>query len=265
MPDIFQLIGAWKKQIIVTVLIAMAIAAGIIFITPPEYLSSTTAIAVNPVTADRSIVFNDNIRDLHNSLGDPSELDKIIGTAQTDTVYLALAARHDLVRFYHIKGEPETALLKAAKALKKSSKVSKTEYGALLVEVWCKDKQLAPVLANELMQELGAIHSDLLSRNNKTILESLKKAISQHPDSASASGNANLLREQTLQYQKLQAQYDLILNTKPQALLVVDKARVSDKPDTPRPLLIMFATAVVSFLFALWLALLLEKRKQQAK
>lgn len=284
MPDLLTLIYIRRKQILLIVLISLVIATGIVFIMPSLYLASTTALPANPVATDKASVFNSNIRDLHSSLGQPDDLDKIVGTGQLDTVYLALSDQFNLPDHYKIEGKSATiSRQKAAAVLKKDSKVSKSEYNELLVQVWDKDKNLAPQLANALMEKLAAIHQDLLNKSNQTIIESLEagqqkllesidsiRIFLQHADitpSAVQQYNDRLtvLQQQVSQYEKLKTEYQLMIDTKPAALLVVDKARTSDRPDKPKKLLILLATAVLSFLFAAWLTLLLEKRKTQVQ
>jgi uncharacterized protein involved in exopolysaccharide biosynthesis len=282
MPDLLTLIYIRRKQILSIVLISLVIATGIVFLMPSLYLASTTALPANPVATDKGSVFNSNIRDLHSSLGQPGDLDKIVGTGQLDTVYLALSDRFNLPDHYKIKGNNTTiSRLKAAAVLKKNSKVSKSEYNELLVQVWDKDKNLAPSLANALMEKLAAIHQDLLNKSNQAIVESLKdgqqklrvsidsiRSFLKHADitpfqSIQYSDELAVLQQQISQYEKLKVEYQLMIDTKPAALLIVDKARASDHPDKPKKLLIVLATAVLSFLFAAWLALVLEKRKTQ--
>ncbi|MET0462625.1 MAG: hypothetical protein ABW007_05710 [Chitinophagaceae bacterium] len=264
MPDIIQLIASWKKQIFFVVLISMLVAVAAVFIITPKYLAYATALPANPVTADRSIVFNNNIRDLYNSIGSSGELDRVLGTAQSDTIYLSVARKFDLIAFYKIKDKNNVALRKAAKALKQDTRVTKTEFGELMIRVWCRDKLLAPQLANALMDELASIHQEILSRNNLLLLQNIKAALL----SAQSAKDSLVTEQGTAQwehYKKLETEYSLMIQAKPPALLPVEKARVSDRPDKPSKALVLIATAIASFVFALWLALLLDKRKLSGK
>ncbi|MBO9659682.1 MAG: hypothetical protein J7527_12745, partial [Chitinophagaceae bacterium] len=177
MPDIIQLLADWKKQISIVVLISVIVAAGIVFIIPPKYLAIATALPANPITADKSLIFNDNIRDVYSSIGTPTELDRVVGTAQSDTIYLSVAQKFDLVSFYKIDKDKDFALMKAAKQLKEDSKVSKTEFGELMIRVWCSNKLLAPQLANAMMDELALMHQEILNRNNQLVLKNIRDAI----------------------------------------------------------------------------------------
>lgn len=255
MPDLLTLIYMRRKQVLLTVLISLAIAAGILFIMPSQYLASTTALPANPVVTDKASVFSDNIRDLYSSFGQSDDLDKIVGTGQLDTIYLAAADQFDLPAHYKIKGnDPAGSRSHAAAALKKNSRVSRSEYNELLVQVWDTDKNLASQLANALMEKLSAIHQDLLNKNNQTIIKSLVdgqeklqagmdsiRIFLQQADLTPSmaqqySDKLTVLQQQLSQYGKLKTEYQLMIDAKPAALLVVDKARPANWPDKPKKL-----------------------------
>ena len=69
--------------------------------------------------------------------------------------------------------------------------------------------------------------------------------------------NMDVNNEQRTQYEKLVAQYSLMVQTNPPALLVVEAARPGIKPDKPDvwPALVLtfFAALLFSFLMALFL------------
>jgi len=271
MPDIFTLIAAWKKQILLTVLSSMAVATAVVLILPQKYLATTTAVPSNPATTDRSIVFNNNLRELYNSLGDATDLDIIVGTAQLDTIYIAVT------RQFHLTTNGDSSaisVLKGARSLKKDTKIAKTAFGELQIRVLSKDKMLAPQLANALMEELASIHQDLMNRNNKTILAGISHEIerlSRSHETVSKSSKDSVsvstknVNEQIAAYQKIEADFELMNQMERPALHIIEKARLSDKPDTPKTALILIATAIASFLFALWFAILLDKRQKPGK
>jgi septal ring factor EnvC (AmiA/AmiB activator) len=71
-----------------------------------------------------------------------------------------------------------------------------------------------------------------------------------------------ILKSQLEKYQQLIGEYQLMVDNKPPALLLVEKARPSLKPDKPKRIEILIATLVLSFLFAIAIALILERRKK---
>ena len=167
MPHISYLFSRWWKQILLTVLICLVAAGTIVFLKPLQYLSVTTAVPGNALSADRSKVFNRNIEALYSDIGLPDELDVILGTGQLDTIYLAVTDQFNLFDHYKFARGDGEARHKSAKKLKKNSRVIKSDYGELKVKVWDTDKNLAPQLANALMGKLQQIHQALQNGNNK--------------------------------------------------------------------------------------------------
>jgi len=145
----------------------------------------------------------------------------------------------------------------------------KSAYGELKVKVWDTDKNLAPQLANAIMDRLGAIHTELQSAGNEATLKGIrsgKKKIQGQLDSITGTAEPLMerrksLEEQVRQYDKLISEYQLMVDSKPPVLIVVENAKPTNWPDRPRRMQIMIAAAVLSFLFALLAALVSERRK----
>jgi hypothetical protein len=264
MPDIFYLIKKWWKQVFGLVLFSLVAVAIVVFLQPSRYLSVATALPASSSFTDKARVFNDNIEHLYSGIGNPDELDRIIGTAQLDTVYLSIATDFNLWDHYNTKEKNnEEKRIEAAAVLKKNVKVIKSEYGELKVKVWDTDKKLAPQLANALLEKLNDIHQVLQSESNRHTLVSLRKGqnkLLSSPDTLSVS-DPDIKTQQVIEYEKLIGEYQLMVDANPSALMVVEKARPSLRPDKPRRLLMLSATAILSFLFALLVALILERRK----
>lgn len=261
------------------ILLSLTIVAVVLFMKPEKYLSVTTALPASSYASDKASIFNNNIQQLYPAMGTPDDLDKIVGTAQLDTVYLAVAAAFNLYDHYKVEEQGEAALIKAAYLLKANTKVIKSDFSELKVKVWDTDKNLAPQLANAIMDKLNSIHQDVQNSNNVSILANLKtrldslhlEIINVHRNSDSA-GMFNKISaeiekqtatqsEQLQQYLKLINQYQLMVDSKTPVLIIVEKARVSNWPDKPQKLPMLVATFVLSALFSLLLALLLERRK----
>lgn len=258
MPDFFYLLSRWKKQIILVVLISLIIATVVLFFSPKKYLSVSTALPASSYASDKARIFNENIQELYSALGTMDELDMIAGTGKLDTLYLAVTDEFSLVDHYKTEGTPEEARLKAAFILKKDTRVTKSEFGELKVKVWNKSKNMAPQLANALMNKIQGMHQELQSKSNLATLASLEKA---RAALQSDSISQDIRLELNTKYERLIAEYKLMVSSKPQVLLVVEKARPAIRPDKPKTITILVLTAVLSFLFALLLALTLERRK----
>ena len=272
MPDIFDLIARWWKQMLAVMALSLLAVGIITFLKPRQYLSVTTAVPASSFASDKGKIFNENIRELYSTLGTPDDLDMILGTANLDTVYLFVADQFNLFDHYNMKVEGAAARTKAASLLKKNTKVMKSEYGELKVKVWDTDKNLAPQLANAFMNRLQAIHADLQGAGNKAALIGLqtgKKKIQLQSDSITGISEPvierkKVLQDQVRQYEKLISEYQLMVDSKPPVLIVVEIAKPSAWTDRPRRMQIMIATAILSFLFALLAALVLERKKNPA-
>jgi len=259
------------------IVISLLAAATIIFLQPRQYLSVTTAVPANSLSADKAKIFNSNIEALYPNIGLPDDLDMILGTARLDTVYLAVTDQFNL--FDHYKTSTGRNIrTESARLLKKYTRVMRSEYGELQVKVWDTDKDLAPQLANAIMTKLESIHNVLQNENNLQALQSLQlgiKKIQTDIDSInllhniilteqaeeSYSIHRKVLLSQLEEYQKLAGEYQLLTNTGSQVLLVVEKARPATRPDKPDWIKTIVATAFLSLIFALLAALVMEKRK----
>ena len=263
MPDITTLVKRWWKQIFFAMLLSLLAVGVITFMKPRQYLSVATAVPASSYASDKSKIFSENIEALYSALGTADDLDRVLGTAKLDTVYLAVADRFNLFDHYKVKEKGDAARIKSASLLKKNTVVMKSEYGELKVKVWDTDKYLAPQMANAVLEQLQAMHTSLLSAGNKATLKALierKEKIQQQADSASADRN-ELLKSQLATYEKTIGEYGLIVDSKPPALITVENAKPATRPDRPRRMQIMAATAVLSLLFALLAAVVLERKK----
>jgi hypothetical protein len=252
MPDLFELLGKRWKQILIVMILSLLAVGIITYLKPLQYLSTTTSVAASTYNSDRSRIFNRNIAELYSDLGTTDDLDLVVGTGKLDTVYLTVTDQFNLFDHYRMKEKGDAARTKAAYLLKKNTRISKSEYGELKVKVWDTDKNLAPQLANAITDKLQSIHTDLKAIANQNTLAGLQTAIKRIGDSS---------KTELKNYEALAAEYQLMVDSRPPALLIVEKARPSGWPDRPRRLQIMVATAFLSFFFGLLAALVFDRKK----
>ena len=263
MPDLFTLFRKWWKPMLLILVLSMVTTIVIVFSQRPEYRSIATAVPANTYSADKAKIFNNNIDQLYSALGSPDDLDLVLGTGKLDTVYLAVTRRFNLQDHYKMDEQGEAAITKAALLLKKNCLVAKSEYGELKVSVWDTDKQLAPQLANAVLEQLQLIHQHLQQAGNEaslTAVKAMKVQVSRQLDSATVE-QQQVLRTKLADYDRLIGEYELVLHHPTPALLVVEAARVSEWPDRPKRVQWILGTAVLALLFAILLAAVLESRK----
>jgi uncharacterized protein involved in exopolysaccharide biosynthesis len=283
MTDLFIIIRNWWKHCLVLVLLAMIIAYIICMMQARQYLSVATALPASSLGNDKARVFNSNIQALYSSLGTTDELDMLVGTGQLDTIYLAVTDEYNLQDHYKMKEEGDAARTKAALSLKKNTHVLRSDYNELKVKVWDTDKHLAAQLANALMVRLQSIHSALQNMSNEATINALdlnvKKAKQSIDSIGSFLANADItaaaakeftdrresLMAQIHQYENLRAEYQLIIDTKTSALLVVENARPAQYADRPNTPMILMITGFLALLFAFFTAAILESNKTKLR
>ena len=280
MPDLFDVIARWWKRILALVLITIAITIVIVLLVPKKYLGVATALPASTYAQDKTGVFSQNMQNLYSALGSPDDLDMIVGTAHLDTVYRFVTTELNVTEHYDLNKIDAESLVKTAHRLKERTRVIKSDYGELKVKVWDQDAQWAANLANAIMRKLQRMHQDVQTTNNATMLsrinveynqkkveyqllvDSLQRATNQDKADLLNVQKSSLL-QQMAEYEKLLYQYKLMVNARPQALIVIENASPALKPDKPRPLLILVGAAVLSLFFGLMAALLLERRMQK--
>jgi hypothetical protein len=98
MPDLSLIISRWWIAILSFTGVVTTVAFLILLVQPREYLSMVTALPASSYATDKARIFNNNIEQLYPSIGTADDLDRVVGTAQLDTLYLALVQDKDLVQ-----------------------------------------------------------------------------------------------------------------------------------------------------------------------
>lgn len=277
MPDLFDLFIRWWKQILSLVITTIIITSVIVFLTPKKYLAAATALPASTYNADKAGVFSQNLQTLYSALGTADDLDMILGTAHLDTVYCAVAGELNLADYYAFGKNDTNSVRKAASILKKRTRVLKDDYGELKVKVWEGDPNHAALFANAIMEKLQQLHQDVQAINNSILLSKITEQYAQkkldyeklsdslqHTNNQTASDLLNAQKSSLLlqlsEYEKLLDQYKLMVNAKPQALIVIERAAPPLKADRPRIVEVIVGAAVLSLIFALLAVLILERR-----
>jgi len=278
MPDLFDLMRRWRKQIFLLIITTLIVTTAIVFLIPKRYLSVATALPASSYATDKTSVFSQNLQILYSTVGLPDDLDKMVGTAHLDTVYRFVIAQLGLTDHFGIRKTDGSAIPKAASILRKHTRVIKSDYGELKVKVWDVDQDLAANLANAIMEKIQQIHQDIQTANNLMMLakinedyrekkidyEKLTDSIQKSTNGSTAelmSAQRSSLLQQVQEDEKLLNQYNLMVNARPQALIIIEKATPALAPDRPKPLEAIIAATILSFFFGLLTALILSKRK----
>jgi uncharacterized protein involved in exopolysaccharide biosynthesis len=109
---------------------------------------------------------------------------------------------------------------------------------------------------------LAKINEDY--REKKIDYEKLTDSIQKSTNGSTAelmTAQRSSLLQQVQEDEKLLNQYNLMVNARPQALIIIEKATPALAPDRPKPLEAIIAATILSFFFGLLTALILNKRK----
>ncbi|GAA4342383.1 hypothetical protein [Flaviaesturariibacter amylovorans] len=277
MPDFLSIFSRWWKMITGFVLAIAVITVILLLQVDKQYVSTVTALPATTVNFDKSRIFGENIQGLYSPLGGPEDIDRVLGTAGLDTIFLQMIRENGLIRHYKIK-EKKIPEYYALKEFSENVEVLKDEYGQLRIKVWDKDKYLASRMANALYAKYQDLHQRLQSETNERILGNLRQhqgrlqqEYVRNYDSMTVTGAAqrDLLRvrnesliKELADYERLINEYALVSNTRPNVLLLVEPARPAFKTDRPRLLPTFITVCFVALIFALLLSLYLDSRKK---
>jgi capsular polysaccharide biosynthesis protein len=277
MPDLFDLFFRWWKQILLLVIVTLITTTITVFLIPKKYLGETSALPATSYATDKGGVFGQNLQTLYSALGTPDDLDMILGTAHLDTVYKSVASQLDLVPYYAIDKADPAGIQKAAMILKKRVRVIKTDYGELRVKAWDGSRNMAANMANAVMDKLQQMHQEVQTANNAMMLSKINEAYMEkkagymalldsmrHASDPAFVEMINVQKSSLLQqmqeYEKLMNQYKLMVAARPQPLVITELATPPITFDKPKQAQIIVGATILSLIFALLVALGLEKR-----
>ncbi|MCW3074062.1 MAG: hypothetical protein JWP69_1131 [Flaviaesturariibacter sp.] len=263
MPDFLTIVGRWWKATLGLMIAVMIVTGVALAFQKKLYVSTVTALPANSVAYDKGNIFNKNIQELYPAIGLADELDRVVGTAKLDTLYLTLVRENNLVEHYDIKPHPH-AIYWAMERLKKNSSVAKSEYGELKIKMWDEDPTLAAAMANRFFDDLNALHQHLQSEGNAVVLRRLEEeynAAKIRTDSSNIRTTSSTVIE-AQQFENLIQEYRITVAAKPPVLLAVERARPGYYVDRPNRPVVLAVALFAALLLGILLAVILEKRER---
>lgn len=269
MPDVLAVFQRYWKFIAAVTFFATLIAVVTAALLPKKYVSIATALPASNFAADKATIFNTNIQELYSALGTADDLDRIIGTARLDTIYIATVHDLNLADHYGF-GPDKNGEERAVRKVRHHTSITKSEWGELKIKAWDSDRNRAAQIANTLLQKLQQLHQALRNQSNQLVLQKLKEAYNgisaldtttRREDPALPTPNAPLNQRQV--YERLLSEYSLMVTTNPPVLLVVENARPPLYPDQSEKIASVLLTFFAALLFSALLALYTEGRKRR--
>lgn len=277
MPHTIQVLQKHTRFILLFTLFAMLVAFVTVLLVPKYFRSGARIIAANPQLTDKSRLFNENIQGLYSYFGSGDDLDRIIGVADMDTTYYQLVDQFNLIDYYGLDNDSMPLLRrKAILKLKKDISFQRTEQGQMRVLCWTKDKKLSADIVNAMIAIVQQKLASIWLSNYQTATDQLNASIIHHEqqyaslnDSISKASHAQqvllqkhmeTLLEELSRYRKTAASFQLMGETVPPALYILEPAVPSAKAERPDKLNTVLISGLAGFLFSILFLLLKDRR-----
>jgi uncharacterized protein involved in exopolysaccharide biosynthesis len=273
--DIMQLLKkSWRFCLSVSIISAMA-ASIVILLMKPQYKSSVTLLAGNPLLSDKARIFNQQIKDLYADFGNGDDIDRIQAFAETNST-LENVINKNLELFVYYKSI-DTNAISVVKYLRKDLTYIKTEKDQLIISCQLTDKVLAAKIVNDIVNQVELQAQQMMQNNKLLIIQKLdsttnalkenyanleKNNISIDPAKKTliAAEQATIIN-QIDQIQKTNQEYKLALATQPNFIQVMEKAVPAIETSWPNKPLIIAVAAILGFVFSA--LLVLNKNKSE--
>lgn len=264
MQDLFDILKKRKRFILLMVVLPTLVAFVLNILTARQYFSKTSILPANSRFSDKSRFTAEEITELYSVFSSGDDLDRLFATVRSYPVMMKMVDSFDLVKHYRIKKTDERGREAALKEFHEQCGIFKTEYGEIHIKVWDRDRILAADIANAMVAQTEKAHQQLYRDYYSTSLEKLERAYATLLDSEkdvmakdTARISGSIAYKQLDYYRRAMTDLRMALLNPPAALMVLERAIPSVKPDRPKVLVNVVATFLVSLFTAVAAALLL--------
>jgi capsular polysaccharide biosynthesis protein len=262
--DMMELLKkSWRFCLSVSIVAAM-VASIIILFMKPQYKSSVTLLAGNPLLSDKARLFNQQIKDLYTDFGNGDDLDRIQAFAEMNST-LENVINKNLELFVYYKSI-DTNAISVIKSMRKDITYIKTEKDQLIISCELTDKILAAKIVNDIAEEAELQAQHLIQKNKQLVIQKLDSTaialkenygnLEKNSSSTDPAKKRLIAAEQATiinqidQIQKTNQEYKLALATQPNFIQVMEKGVPAFEISWPnKPLIIAFA-AILGFVFS---------------
>jgi uncharacterized protein involved in exopolysaccharide biosynthesis len=262
--DMMELLKkSWRFCLSVSIVAAM-VASIIILFMKPQYKSSVTLLAGNPLLSDKARLFNQQIKDLYTDFGNGDDLDRIQAFAEMNST-LENVINKNLELFVYYKSI-DTNAISVIKSLRKDITYIKTEKDQLIISCELTDKILAAKIVNDIAEEAELQAQHLIQKNKQLVIQKLDSTaialkenygnLEKNSSSTDPAKKRLIAAEQATiinqidQIQKTNQEYKLALATQPNFIQVMEKGVPAFEISWPNKPLIIAVAAILGFVFS---------------
>ncbi|MBK8347500.1 MAG: hypothetical protein IPL08_07680 [Saprospiraceae bacterium] len=196
LTDFIVQLSKWKKELIWSAIIIMALSVLASLLLPNYYKAETTFYAASPDLA-RPIPIGGDEKDVR-IYGDDKDLDRLFTIASSHEVLFHLIDSFDLYKHYDIDKSDKKAKFKVREELLENYQTIKTKYGALLLISEDKDPVMAAAIANAAREKIQRIAQKIVKDSQKKLIDNYYSNIfNKQIQSDSLSNKLRHIKEQS--------------------------------------------------------------------
>ncbi|MBC8046611.1 MAG: hypothetical protein H7Y00_07430 [Fimbriimonadaceae bacterium] len=283
--ELLRIALKWKKPIlIVTLIVAIGSAAFSWWGMPNYYKSAITFYPSNPVMNDRQVLYSNSLGEIEiDYFGSAGDVDRILTLAHGSPVIDYIINKYHLMEHYGYDSTKELSRYKTKKKWEKNYKAIETEYGAIEIAVWDKDKNLASDIANHIALTIDNKNKDLILRDKLIAIETFEENIQEKEmqitllsDSMQQLKAKGISTEQQKivdaeldaalidinNSRKIVEQYKTSASQKFSTIHVTEEAYPAIRKDKPVRSLIVIGATIGAFIFMILFAVITENYKK---
>lgn len=281
--DLLKFLVKNFKPIIITTIVGAIVSIVVSLVITPKFKSSVVIFPASTSSVSKALL-TDMSRAPKDVLkfGEEEETEQLLQILQSDEIKARIIQKYDLMAHYKIDRDTKFAKTKLLNEYVDNISSRKTEFQAIEIKVLDRDPETAAAIANDIAAIVDTIYNNIQKERalkalaivenvyfkQKVFVEKLVDSIQQIKN-INVSGSLLKQHEEELKQLSLlkskysEAQVDAY-NDLPHKY-IVNPAQVSEKKSYPIRWLIVSISTIATFVFAIFLLLLIEKYKSIKK
>lgn len=262
MLDILKIVLKWKTRILIFTIIAILSSVVITMptIMPPYYKSKMVFYVSNPVSTDRAALFNEQEFGGVSMFGGKEDVNRFLSILNSSPVSLSLIRKYDLGKHYKIKANDSSLYFYyTQKEFDGNFDAIRNDLGAIVVSIIDTDAKLAAKMTKDIVSLSDSIYRSILTENKSAVLRLIDKQIEEKKSAQ------DIHADEVLKLSTIRDQYVVSNSDAFKSIYVVEEPTPAVKKSKPVRWLIVLSTALVSFVIASLVALVIELYKHADK
>lgn len=194
--NLLRYIIKWRKHILIVMAITIVTSAGISYLIQPRYKSTAIFFPAKNASISKGLMTSDEqSKNDISTFGEEEQAEAMVQILNSNKIRWHLWSKYDMMTHYGIKSDAEFANSELSKKWDNNVSFSRTEFNSIRIDVLDTDKEMAAILANEILDMVDSLRNDMIHERAKhgyliikEELENLKAYIGSVQDSLSVIG-----------------------------------------------------------------------------